>query len=113
MAFDGTKTRFRANECPINGQKCRIAEFLVFCYVETMKTILTVSSRGVISLPAKLRRVAGIHPEQTLIAESTSEGILLRPAITLPLEIYTEQRVAEFDAGEAELEKILTRGSKA
>jgi hypothetical protein len=32
---------------------------------------------------------------------------LLRPAITLPLEIYTDQRLAEFDQAEAELAAVL------
>jgi hypothetical protein len=32
---------------------------------------------------------------------------LLRPAITLPLEIYTEERIQEFDDEERELAKVL------
>lgn len=72
-----------------------------------MKTMLTMSSRGVITLPVKLRNAVGLSPEDQLIAEATPEGILLRPAVTLPVEIYSEQRVREFDAAEAELAKIL------
>jgi hypothetical protein len=34
-------------------------------------------------------------------------SILLRTAVTLPLEIYTPERVAEFDAAEAELASVL------
>ena len=33
---------------------------------------------------------------------------LLRPAITLPVEIYTDQRIREFDEAEAELDKVLS-----
>lgn len=72
-----------------------------------MKTILSVSSRGLITLPAKFRQAAGIRPADNLIAETTSEGILLRPAVTLPVEMYTEGRIAEFDRAEAELAEIL------
>jgi AbrB family looped-hinge helix DNA binding protein len=68
-----------------------------------MKTTLTVSSRGVVTLPAKLRAALGINTDDQVIAEATPEGILLRPAVTLPLEMYTTARIDEFDAGEAEL----------
>ncbi|HEY7658293.1 MAG TPA: AbrB/MazE/SpoVT family DNA-binding domain-containing protein [Burkholderiales bacterium] len=74
-----------------------------------MKTIVTVTSRGVVTLPAKLRRTLGLKADDLLIAESTPEGLLLRPAVTLPLEIYTEKRIREFDKEEAELEKVLPR----
>ncbi len=74
-----------------------------------MKTNVTVTSRGVISLPAKLRKAAGIGPEAQLIAETTPEGILLRPAVTLPVEIYSDERIREFDAGERELAKVLAK----
>jgi hypothetical protein len=31
-----------------------------------------------------------------VIAEETAEGILIRPARTVPLELYTDERKAEF-----------------
>lgn len=77
-----------------------------------MKATLTVTSRGVVTLPAKLRRALGLKAEDQLIAETTPEGLLLRPAVTLPVEIYTEQRIAEFDEAEAELEQALRRRRK-
>jgi hypothetical protein len=33
--------------------------------------------------------------------------------VTLPVEIYSDARVREFDAGEAELKKVLERKKKA
>ncbi|MBM3646634.1 MAG: AbrB/MazE/SpoVT family DNA-binding domain-containing protein [Alphaproteobacteria bacterium] len=68
-----------------------------------MKTTLTVTDRGTITLPARLRRRLGIKADDQLIAEATPDGLLLRPAVTLPIELYGEARVAEFDAAEAEL----------
>ena len=68
-----------------------------------MKMTLTVSSRGVVTLPAKLRAALGINTDDQVIAEATPEGILLRPAVTLPLEMYSASRINEFDAAEAEL----------
>lgn len=72
-----------------------------------MKATITVSGRGLIAIPAKLRRAAGVRPQDNLIAETTPEGILLRPAVTLPIEVYTPDRIAEFDAAEAELAAVL------
>jgi len=74
-----------------------------------MKTTLTVTDRGTVTLPAKLRRQLGIKADDQLIAEATPEGLLLRPAVTLPIEIYSKKRIAEFDAAEAELGEVLRR----
>jgi len=60
-----------------------------------MKTTLTVTSRGVVTLPAKLRKALGIQADDQLIAETTPEGLLLRPAVTLAVEIYSENRIRE------------------
>jgi AbrB family looped-hinge helix DNA binding protein len=77
-----------------------------------MKTTLTVTSRGVITLPAKLRQALGLKADDQLIAETTPEGLLLRPAVTLPIEMYSDKRVREFDEAEAELEQVLRRKKK-
>lgn len=76
-----------------------------------MQATLSVSGRGLIALPAEMRKAAGIRPQDSLIAETTAEGILLRPAVTLPVEIYTPERVAEFDAAESELSQVLSMRS--
>jgi hypothetical protein len=49
------------------------------------------------------------HPRRH-IAETTAEGILLRPAETPFVEIYTQERIAEFDAAESGLEQAVERG---
>ena len=77
-----------------------------------MKATLTLTSRGVVTLPAKLRRALGLRADDQLIAEMTPEGLLLRPAVTLPVEIYTEKRIREFHEAEAELAKVLNRRNR-
>lgn len=77
-----------------------------------MKSTVTLTSRGVVTLPAKLRDALGLKADDVLIAETTPEGILLRPAVTLPIETYSAKRVAEFDEAEAELAKVLSRKKK-
>jgi antitoxin PrlF len=74
-----------------------------------MKTTLTMTSRGNVTLPAKLRRALGLKSDDQLIAETTPEGLLLRPAVTLPVEMYSEKRIREFDEAEVDLEKVLSR----
>lgn len=75
-----------------------------------MKATVTITSRGVITLPAKLREALGLKADDQLIAETTSEGLLLRPAVTLPVEIYSEDRIREFDAEESALAERLPVG---
>jgi len=72
-----------------------------------MKATLTITSRGVVTLPAKLRRALGLKADDQLIAETTPEGLLLRPAVTLPVEVYTAEREREFDDAEADLATVL------
>ena len=74
-----------------------------------MKATLTITSRGVVTLPVKLREALGLKADDLLIAETTPEGLLLRPAITLPVEMYSATRVREFDEAEAALAKVLAR----
>jgi AbrB family looped-hinge helix DNA binding protein len=74
-----------------------------------MKATVTINSRGVVTLPAKLRQALGLQADDQLIAETTPEGLLLRPAVTLPVELYTPEREREFDEAEAELAAALAR----
>lgn len=81
-----------------------------------MRAAVTITSRGVITLPAKLRKALGLKADDQLIAETTPQGLLLRPAVTLPVEVYSDERVREFDEAEAELAAALSaptqRGSR-
>jgi len=55
-----------------------------------------VGKRGTVVIPAGLRRKYGFEEGSVVIAEAREEGVLLRPVVTLPLEIYTPERKAEF-----------------
>ena len=55
-----------------------------------------VGKRGSVVIPAALRRRFGIEEGTLLILEEHEEGILLRPAVAMPLETYTAERRAEF-----------------
>jgi len=53
-----------------------------------------VGKRGAIVVPARMRKKFGIR--SLVIAEERDDGILIRPAVAVPVEIYTPARVAEF-----------------
>jgi AbrB family looped-hinge helix DNA binding protein len=55
-----------------------------------------VGKRGMIVVPAKLRRRFGIEEGTLVTAEATEDGILIRPAVVVPVEHYTPERKAEF-----------------
>ena len=74
-----------------------------------MQAQLTINTRGVVTLPAKIRKAMGFQANDQLIAETTPQGLLLRPTVTLPLELYTPARVQEFDAAEADLAALMTQ----
>ena len=55
-----------------------------------------VGKRGTVVIPAALRRRFGIEEGSLVIAEDREEGILIRPAVAVPLESYSQERKAEF-----------------
>ncbi len=55
-----------------------------------------VGKRGTIVIPVGLRRKYGLEEGSLVIAEARAEGVLLRPVATIPVEIYTQERKAEF-----------------
>jgi AbrB family looped-hinge helix DNA binding protein len=61
-----------------------------------MAEMSKVGKRGAVVIPAKLRRRFGIEEGSLIIAEERPDGILIRPAVALPVETYTPERKAEF-----------------
>ncbi|HUN62311.1 MAG TPA: AbrB/MazE/SpoVT family DNA-binding domain-containing protein [Candidatus Sulfotelmatobacter sp.] len=55
-----------------------------------------VGKRGSIIVPVKLRKRYGIEEGTLVTAQATEDGVLIRPAIVLPVERYSPERRAEF-----------------
>ena len=55
-----------------------------------------IGKRGLLVIPAVLRKRFGLDEGSLVIAEEREEGILIRPASAMPKEIYTPERIAEF-----------------
>jgi AbrB family looped-hinge helix DNA binding protein len=62
-----------------------------------MQTVL-IGKRGTVVIPAKMRKRYNFDEGGAMLIEEREDGILLRPAVTTPVEteIYTPQRLAEF-----------------
>jgi AbrB family looped-hinge helix DNA binding protein len=55
-----------------------------------------VGKRGSIIVPANLRKRFGIEEGTIVTAEEKEDGILIRPAVVVPVERYSPERKAEF-----------------
>ena len=55
-----------------------------------------VGKRGAVVIPAALRRRFGIEEGSLVVAEATEDGVLIRPAVAVPVEVYSPERKAEF-----------------
>lgn len=73
-----------------------------------MKTAVTLSRRGTVTLPAAMRRAMAIEPGTRWLIELTPDGLLLRPATAPSAETYTVAREAAFDHAERELAAVIS-----
>ena len=61
-----------------------------------MTKVVNINGRGALTLPKDMRRRLGVRDGGQVVIEERPEGVLLRPGATFPLEIYTDERLAEF-----------------
>ena len=55
-----------------------------------------VGKRGTVVIPAKLRKKFGIEEGSSVLVEEGQGGVVVRPAVTLPVEVWTSERKAAF-----------------
>lgn len=72
-----------------------------------MQSRVTLNNRGTITIPARMREAFGLQPDDELIIEDTDAGLLLRPSVAVPIELYTDGRVAAFEAEADDAAKVL------
>lgn len=70
-------------------------------------TTIAINKRGSLTLPQSLRRALGIDKGGVVMADLEHGAIVLRPAVAFPIEIYTDERMAEFDQADEELRKAM------
>lgn len=70
-----------------------------------MNRIITIDERGAISLPQDLIEKYGLEAGGQIVVEEGEAGLILRPNDKFSVEIYSDERVAEFEGqNEQELE---------
>ncbi len=62
-----------------------------------MQNRITINNRGTITIPARMREAFGLKADDELIIEDTDAGLLLRPSVAVPIELYSDDRIAEFN----------------
>jgi antitoxin PrlF len=61
-----------------------------------MRETLIVSSRGQVTLPAALRKRAGIKEGSAVIIEERGNELVLKPAAVFEIEMYSAQQIADW-----------------
>ncbi|QKK01226.1 MAG: AbrB/MazE/SpoVT family DNA-binding domain-containing protein [Pseudomonadota bacterium] len=68
-----------------------------------------IGKKGQVSIPRRVLEAAGVEAGSQVVVESDSDGsIRLRPVAIYPIEIYSEERIDEFER-ENELSDDLER----
>jgi AbrB family looped-hinge helix DNA binding protein len=60
------------------------------------REITKIGKRGTIVIPAALRRRFAMSEGAPVIIEECEDGVSVRPAVAMAVEIYTPERKAEF-----------------
>lgn len=58
--------------------------------------ICKVGRNGALVIPAKLRHRFALKEGGMVVLEETEDGISIRPAVAVPVEMYSARRKAEF-----------------
>jgi AbrB family looped-hinge helix DNA binding protein len=78
---------------------------------EISMELVKLGKKGQVTIPKAILQAIGLVDEAPLLVETSADGaIVLRPAAVYPIEIYSEQRIEEFerdnDATDATLDKV-------
>jgi AbrB family looped-hinge helix DNA binding protein len=60
--------------------------------------VVRLGKKGQVSIPSAILRQLGLEGDSYLIVETSEDGaIVLRPAAVYPIEIYSDERIKEFE----------------
>ena len=74
-----------------------------------MAEVSKVGKRGTVVIPAPLRKRFGIEEGSIVLFEEGIDGVVIRPAAAVPVEIYSTERRAAFLLENATDEKDYAR----
>lgn len=61
-----------------------------------MLDTVKIGRNGALVIPAKMRRRLGLDEGDLVLIEETGDGLIIRPAFAMPIEVYSKERKAEF-----------------
>ncbi|MGH8652229.1 MAG: AbrB/MazE/SpoVT family DNA-binding domain-containing protein [Gammaproteobacteria bacterium] len=61
-----------------------------------MLDTVKIGRNGALVIPAKMRRRLGLDEGDLVLIEETGDGLIIRPAVAMPIEVYSKERKAEF-----------------
>jgi AbrB family looped-hinge helix DNA binding protein len=80
-----------------------------------METVI-IGERGQVTIPKKLREKVGIKPKSPVVIEIKENGILIKPAVTVPLREFSDEFVKQIEKADmmkkGEKEGILSKWKK-
>lgn len=78
-----------------------------------MPQTVKINDRGLLTLPADIRKQYHLKGGDLLIVEPTAHGILLRPALPIPIQFFNDAQVKAMERElAAELQQGRRRGGK-
>lgn len=76
--------------------------------------IVKLGKNGRVTIPKTILKQAGIADESPLhIAAEPDGSIVLRPAVVYPIELYTDERIAEFERANTVSDELASRVRRA
>ncbi len=60
------------------------------------------------TLPKPLRKALGVDKGGVVMVSTERDGIVLHPAVAFPIELYSDERIAEFDDADTQLAKHMS-----
>lgn len=77
--------------------------------LDPLQVTLIVGPKGGLTIPRAMRSALAIDPGGSLIAQLTPEGVLLRPALTFPMDRCGVREARAALAEERDLDRFLRR----
>ncbi len=77
-----------------------------------MAEIAQLSGRGTVTLPASLRRKLGLSEGDVFTVKVEKGAIVLTPAVVAEVELYSDDRLREFEATSEMTEEELRRARR-
>lgn len=79
----------------------------------TTDPLVQLSSRGQVTLPAPVRKALGLHSGDAFRVQVMDGRVVLEPVEVLPVELYTDERVEEFERAAALTDEEFERARRA